>query len=117
MPHELFEKKLSQKIKIRNASSKNISSKAQLSKTIQSGGFLGNKLCTMIGKLCKKALTDLAVPLTKDVFPKLTTKAISGKRFTLFIFNEDMDDTIKIVELLKGSGPLTDGAFGTAKYE
>ena len=46
-------------------------SKAQLSKIIQSGRFLGN----MIGNLGKKALTDLAVPLVKDILPKLATKA------------------------------------------
>ena len=46
-------------------------SKAQLSEIIQSGGFLGN----MIGKLGKDALMSLAVPLAKDVFLKLGTKA------------------------------------------
>ena len=45
--------------------------KAQLSKIIQAGGFLGN----MIGKLGKDALMNLAVALAKDVFLKLGTKA------------------------------------------
>ena len=49
-------------------------SKAQLSKIIQSGRFLGN----MIDNLGKKALTGLAVPLAKDILPKLTTKATSS---------------------------------------
>ena len=39
-------------------------SKVQSSKTIQSGGFLNNK----IGKLGKEALINLAVPLAKDFF-------------------------------------------------
>ena len=46
-------------------------SKAQLSKIIQSGRFLGN----MIDNLGKKALKGLAAPLAKDILPKLTTKA------------------------------------------
>ena len=54
-------------------------SKAQLSKIIQSGGFLGNKVGNVIGSLDKKAVIDLAVPLGKDVLPKLATKV------TLFI--------------------------------
>ena len=48
--------------------------KAQISKMIQSGGFLGKTL----GKLGKKVLLDLAVCLAKDVLPKLATKATSS---------------------------------------
>ena len=76
-------------------------SKSQLAKIIQSGGFLGK----MLGNLGKKVLLDLAVPLAKDVSPKLATRATSsalskferkksgksvvraGKGFTLFISN------------------------------
>ena len=66
-----------------------------------------------MGNLGKKALLDLAVLLTKDVLPKLATKATSsvldkverkmsgrgavraGKGFTLFIWNEDMEILLK----------------------
>ena len=83
-------------------------SKSLLSKAIQSGRFLGKTL----GNLDKKVLLDLAIPLAKDVMPKLATKATSsllnkyerkisergavrtGKIFTLFISNEDMGDII-----------------------
>ena len=44
-------------------------SKAQISKIIQSSGFL----CKTFGKLCWKVLFDLAVLLTKDVLPKLAS--------------------------------------------
>ena len=106
-------------------------SKPQLTKIIQSDGFLGN----MISNLVKKALADFAVPLTKDVFPKLATRATlsildkferkisgqgaikAGKEFTLLISNEDMDDIIKIIKLLEDSGLLTDGATETVKHE
>ena len=66
-----------------------------------------------MGNLGKKALLDLAVLLTKDVLPKLATKATSsvldeverkmsgrgavraGRGFTLFIWNEDMEILLK----------------------
>ena len=88
-------------------------SKAQLSKIIQSGRFLGN----MIDNLGKKALKGLAVPLAEDILPKLTTKATwsvsakferkssewgavrAGKGFTSFI--EDIDGIIRIIKSLK----------------
>ena len=53
-------------------------SKAQLTKIIQSGGFLGKTLGNMTSNLDKKALVDLAVPFAEDVFPKLATKATSS---------------------------------------
>ena len=68
-----------------------------------------------MNNLGKKALLYLAVPVAKDVLPKLATKATSsifckferkvsgkgairaGKGYTLFISNEDMNDIIKIL--------------------
>ena len=79
----------------------------------------------------KKELLDLAFPLAKDVLPKLATKPNSsvlnkfkrkisgqggvrtGKWFTLFIPNQDMD--IIIIEITRKSGLLTDGATETVK--
>ena len=49
-------------------------SKSLPSKAIQSGRFLGKTL----GNLDKKVLLDLAIPLAKDVMPKLATKATSS---------------------------------------
>ena len=96
-------------------------SKIQLSKIIKSGGFLGKTLGNMIGNLSKKALLGLAVPLKKGVLPKLaikTTLSVSnkfekkkkisghgaereGKKFSLFISNEHMEDIIDIAALLE----------------
>ena len=75
MPHELF-LTTRQKTKIRNAIAKNMStdiklSKAQLSKMIQSGGFLRNVLSNL-GK--KKVITDLAIPLARVNLPGLVSK-------------------------------------------
>ena len=102
-------------------------SKAQIFKRIQLGGLLGKTL----GKLGKKVLLDLVVPLAKDTLRKLATKATSsvlkkiagqgsvraGRRFTLFTSNEDIYDIIKIVESLEKSGLLIDGASETVKHD
>ena len=114
-PHELFPT-ARQTTKIKNAFANNIStdirfSKAQIPKIIQSGRSFGSCL----GNLGRKALTNIAISLARDNLPglvgNLTSNAtskferkISGKgalrarkRFTLFISNEDTNDTIKII--------------------
>ena len=83
-----------------------IYSKAQLTKIIAWAGFLDNKIV----QLAKKHWINLAVSLAKDVFPELATKLTSstldkferkisarqavrsGKVFTLFLLNKNMDD-------------------------
>ena len=85
-----------------------------------------------MANLDKKTLTDLAVPLAKDILSILATKATlsvldkfernisrqgavrSGKGFTLFISNKDMYD-IKIVESPEKSDLLIDSATETVK--
>ena len=67
LPHELL-LTTSQKTKLRNAFENNIStdiklSKDQISKIIQSGGFLGSLLSKLAGLLMK-----VAVPLAKKFF-------------------------------------------------
>ena len=78
MAHELV-LTTRQTTKIRNAFANNVSidiklSKAQIFKRIQLGGLLGKTL----GKLGKKVLPDLVVPLAKDALHKLATKATSS---------------------------------------
>ena len=105
--------------------------KAQISKIIQSGGSFGSWLAN-VGK---KALTKVAIPLARDSLPglvsNLSSSAINrfdrkisgkrvvgaGKRFTLFISNEDMNDVIKTIKSLEDSGVLTDGVTETVKHE
>ena len=60
-----------QKAKLRNAFNKNMStdlklSKAQISKIIQSGGFLGSLLSKLVGPLMK-----VAIPSAKNVLAPL----------------------------------------------
>ena len=107
-------------------------SKAQISKIIQSRGFLGKTF----GKLGKKVLLDLAIPLAKDVLPNLATIATSSvldkfekkkknwtrssksRKWTHFIIsNEDEDDIIKIAESSEKSFLLIDGARGTVNMK
>ena len=106
-------------------------SKAQISKIIQADGSFGSWLA----KLGKKALTNLAIPLTRNNLPGLISNLASnainkferkisgkgavkaGKRFTLFISNEHMNDIIKIIKSLEESNVLIDGITETEKHE
>ena len=109
LPHALL-LTTRQKMKLRNAFNSNMStdlklSKAQISKIIQSGGFLGLLLSKLAGPLMK-----VAIPLAKNVLAPLgitaATSAIdagiqkkvrgSGTT-TLIISNKEMNDTMKIV--------------------
>ena len=74
LPHELL-LTTRQKTKLRNDFNNNMStdlklSKAQISKIIQSGGFLGSLLSKIAGPLMK-----IAVPLAKTVLAPLGIKA------------------------------------------
>ena len=94
-------------------------SKAQLSKMIQSGGFLG-KLPGPLLKTGLPLMKSVITPLAKRVLIPLGPTAAasaadagihkkilgSGNNTTLIISNKDMDDLIKIVKSLEGSGLL-----------
>ena len=129
LPHELL-LTTRQKIKLRNAFNNNMStglklSKAQISKIIQSGRFLGSLLSKLAGPLMK-----VAIPLAKNVLaPLIITAAASAidpgiqKKIhgsgtkTLIISSEEMDDIMKIVQALKVSNILLKGVAKTIKNE
>ena len=85
-------------------------SKAQISKAIQSGGFLGSLLSKLAGPIMK-----VAVPLAKSLLNPLRItaaasainagiqKKIHGSGTTLIISNEEMNDIMKIVQALEDS--------------
>ena len=118
LPHELL-LTTRQKAKLRNAFSYNMStnlklSKAQISKIIQSGGFLGSLLSKLASPLMK-----VAVPLTKNILAPLgitaaasaidagIQKKIHGSgTATLIISKEEMNDIMKIVQALEDSNFL-----------
>ena len=100
-------------------------SKTQLSKMIQSGGFLGNLLGKLAGPLMK-----VAMPLAKNVLAPLglsaAMSAIDGSiekkmlgsgTTTLIISNDEMDDILKIVKSLENSGVLLKGVSETIQHE
>ena len=105
-------------------------SKAQLSKVIQSGGFLGK----LLGPLLKAGLPlmeSVITPLAKSVLIPLGLTAAasaadagihkkilgSGNNTTLIISNKDMDDLIKIVKSLEDSGLLLTGITESVQNE
>ena len=129
LPHELL-LTTRQKTKLRNAFNNNMStdiklSKAQIVTIIQSGGFLGSLSSKLAGPLMK-----IAVPLTKNILAPLgitatasaidagIQKTIHGSgNTTLIIFNEELNDIMKIVQALEDSNILLEGVTKTIEDE
>ena len=104
-------------------------SKTQLSKMMQSGGFLGR----LLGLLLKTGLPlikNVIKPLAKSVLilleltaaasaddAGLHEKILGSDTTTLIISNDEMEGIIKIVKLLKDSGLLLKGASETIQNE
>ena len=104
--------------------------KIQLSKMIQSGGFLGR----LLGPLLKTGL-----PLIKNIIKRLAKSVLillrltaaasaadagihkkilgSGNNTTLIISNDEINDIIKIVKSLEDSGLLLKGVTETVQNE
>ena len=108
-----------QKSKLRNAFNNNIStnlehSKTQISKIIQSGGFLGPLWSKLAGPLMKVAvpfteniLTPLGITAAASTIDAGIQKKMHGSRITtLIIWNEEMNDIMKIVQALEDSDIL-----------
>ena len=100
-------------------------SKAQISKILQSGGFLGSLLSKLSGPLMK-----IAVPLAKNILAPLgitaaasaidagTQKKIHGSgTTTLIISNEEINDIMQIVQALEDCNILLKGITKTIKNE
>ena len=129
LPHELLIT-TRQKTKLRDAFENNMStdiklSKTQISKIIQSGGFLGSLLSKIAGPLMK-----VAVPLAKNILAPLgitataleidagIQKKIHGSEITtLIISNEEMNDNLKIVQAVADSNVMLKGITKTIKNE
>ena len=127
LPYELL-LTARQKTKLRNAFNNNMPtdlklSKAQISKIIQSGGFLGSLLSKLAGPLMK-----VAVPLAKNILDPLgitaaasatdvgIQKKIHGSgTTTLIILNKEMNDIMRIVQALEDSNVMLKGVTKTIK--
>ena len=89
----------------------------------------------LLGNLELKAVTNITVPFSRDNLPGLVSNLTSsginkfnrkisgkgavtaGKRFTLSISNEDMNDIIKIIKSLEDLVVLIDGVTERVKDE
>ena len=106
-------------------------SKTQLSKMIQSGGFLGKLLGpllktglplmkSVIKPLAKSVLIPLGLTAAASSADAVIHKKILGSGYnntTLIISNDEMDDILKIVKSLEVSAVLLKGVSETIQYE
>ena len=136
-PHELLLTNR-QVANIRKAFANNLStdikfSKAQLSKMIQSGGFLGKLLGpllrtglplmkSVIKPLAKSVLVPLGLTAAASAADAGIHKKILGSgsdhnNTMLIISNEEMEDILKIVKSLEDSGVLLKGVSETIQNE
>ena len=132
-PHELLQttrqKKTTKKCINNNMSTDSKLSKAQMSKIIQFGEFLGILLSKLAGPLMKAA-----IPLARNVLAllgiiaaasaidaritKKKKKKIHGSGTTTFIiWNEEMNDIMKTVQALEDSSILLNVVSKTIKNE
>ena len=118
LPHELL-LTTRQKSKLRNAFENNMSTdknlpKAQISKIIQSGKFLGSLSSKLTGPLMKAAvqlakniLTPLGITAAASAIDAgIQKKMHSSGTTTLIISNQEMNDILKIVQALEDSDIL-----------
>ena len=115
LPHELL-LKARQTTKLRIAFNNNMLtdiklSKAQISKIIQSGGFLGSLLSKLADPsmkvavpLGKNILAPLGIPAAASANDTRIQKKIHGSATTtLIISNEEINDIMKIIQSLEDS--------------
>ena len=117
------------KVFLNNSSANTKSSKTQLHKIGQSGGFLGRLLGPLlktglhvIGKVLKPLAKSVLIPLELTAAASSTDAAIRKKMFgsgtmTLIISNKEMNEIIKVVKSLEKSGLLIKGVSETIKNE
>ena len=127
LPHELL-LTVRQKTKLRNAFSNNMStdlklSKAQISKIIQSGEFLGSlvsklALIKVAAPLAKNILTPLEITAAASAIDAEIRRKIHGSgTTTLIISSEEINDIMKIIQALEDSNIWLKGVAKTIKNE
>ena len=133
LPHELL-LTTRQKTKLRNAFNNNMStdlklSKAQISKIIQSGGFLGRLLgpllktgLLLIKNVIKPLANSILIPLgltaeSSAADAGIHKKILGSGTTALMVSNEEMNDIMKIVQALEDSNILLKGVTKTIKNE
>ena len=129
LPHEIL-LTIRQKAKLRNAFNNIMStdltlSKAQISKTIQSGGFLGSLLSKLAAPLM-----NVAIPLARNILAPLgitaavsaidagiQNKIYSSGTANLIISNKEMSGIMEIVQAVENSNILLKEVTKTIKNE
>ena len=107
--------------------------KAQLSKMMQSGGFLGRLLgpslktgLPLINNVIKPLVQSVLIPLgliaaasvaDAGIHKKILGSGHNGNTTTLIISNNEIEDLIKIVKSLEDSGFLLKGVTETVQNE
>ena len=98
-------------------------SKAQISKIIQSGEFVGSLLSKIAGKkvtvlLAKNILAPLGITAAASAIDAGIQKKIHGSGTTTLIISiEEMNDIMKIIQALEDSNILLKGVTKTIKNE
>ena len=100
-------------------------STAQITKIIQSGGFLGSLLSKLAdpsmkvaAPLGKNILASVALTAAMSAIDGAIQKKIHGSgTTTLIISNEEMNDIIKMLQALEDSNILSKGVIKTIKSE
>ena len=133
LPHELLLTKR-KKTKLRNTFNNNMStdlklSKAQISKIIQSGGFLGRLLGALlktglpliknvIKPLAKSVLNPLGLTVAASAAVQVYVKKMLGSgTTTLITSSEEINDIIKIVQALEEFHILLKGVTRTIEND
>ena len=127
LSHELY-LTTRQTTKLRNAIENNMStdiklSKAQISKMIKSGGFLGKILGPLLKtglpllKSVIKPLGLLGLTASSETDASVQKKIYGSGKTTLIISNEEMSDIMKIVQTLEDSNILLKGVTKIIKNE
>ena len=121
LPHELL-LITRQPTKLRNATENNMSadlklSKAQISKIIQSGGFLGSLLSKIAAPSIKVSVPLVITAAASAINRAIQKKIHSSGTKTLIISNEEMNDIMKIVQSLEDSNILLKRVTKTIKNE
>ena len=97
-------------------------SKAQISKIIQSGGFLGSLLSKLAGPLMKLAaplaiLASLGITAAASAIDAGIKKKHGSGTTTLIISNKEMNDIMKIIQALEDCNILLKVVTKTSKSE
>ena len=132
LPHELL-LTTRRTTKLTNAIENNMStdiklSKTQISKIIKSGGFLGKLLGALlktglpliknvINSLAKSVLIPLGSTAAASAAAGIQKKILCSGTTTLVVSNEEINDIMKIVQVLEDSGILLKGVTKTIKNE